>query len=264
MGRVVRSELVRLARPGLLLVWFGLMALFAAMVNSVMFSTASDGTSAGNGPGVSFPDAATLATPDGLVAGLSAGAGMFGLVTLSMWAVSVATDHSTGLIRLLASAHPRRIGLLAGKVAALTGMTALAAAGATAVNVIAAPAAAGAAGIGTAAWGDGAVANVAGAYADIFLTLTAWGVVGLALAVVTRSSAVAISAGAGYILVVEPIIRSAVGDAADAMLGPVLTALAAGGNADLAHGPAAALAALYAVAGLAVAAVRFTRRDITD
>ena len=37
MLRVVRSELVRLTRPRLLLGWFGLMAVFAVMANAIMF-----------------------------------------------------------------------------------------------------------------------------------------------------------------------------------------------------------------------------------
>ena len=55
MIRVVRSELVRLFRPRLLLGWFGLTALFAVMVNMIMFSVATQQSSAPNGPGVGFP-----------------------------------------------------------------------------------------------------------------------------------------------------------------------------------------------------------------
>jgi len=62
MLAVVRSELVRLRRPRMLIFWFGLMALFRALVDTVMFGTASSGTTLPAGaPGVRFPDAATLA-----------------------------------------------------------------------------------------------------------------------------------------------------------------------------------------------------------
>jgi hypothetical protein len=111
---VVRSELLRLWRPRLLLAWFGLMSLFALLINQVMFSTAgsADAAMPANGPGVTFPDATTLAGPGGPFAGLSAAASMFGVVTLSMWALSVAGDYSSGLIRLLTSAQPQRWKLL--------------------------------------------------------------------------------------------------------------------------------------------------------
>jgi hypothetical protein len=49
---VIRSELVRLWRPKLLAGWFGLTALFAVMVNTIMFSSAETlGTGPQVGPG---------------------------------------------------------------------------------------------------------------------------------------------------------------------------------------------------------------------
>ena len=55
---ILRSELTRLMRPRMLLAWFGLTALFAVMINAVMFSTASESTGGpASGPGVAFPDA---------------------------------------------------------------------------------------------------------------------------------------------------------------------------------------------------------------
>src|SRR4051812_26191953 len=117
MVAATRSEFIRLWRPKLLTAWFGVMALFALMVNTVMFGTVGSGATLPPGaPGVRFPDAATLAGPDGLVAGLAAASSLFGVVTLSFWALAVATDYSTGLIRLLVAAEPRRWRLLAGKV----------------------------------------------------------------------------------------------------------------------------------------------------
>ena len=60
MLNVVRSELVRLRRPRLLIGWFGLMALFALMINQVMFGMSSDPSGPANGPGVAFPSAARI------------------------------------------------------------------------------------------------------------------------------------------------------------------------------------------------------------
>ena len=57
---------------------------------------------------MAFPDVAALESAEGLVAGLSTASSMFGVVTLSFWAIATATDYSTGPIRLLASAQPRR------------------------------------------------------------------------------------------------------------------------------------------------------------
>jgi ABC-2 type transport system permease protein len=91
-----------------------------------------------------------------------------------------------------------------------------------------------------------------------------WGVIGLVLAVVTRSSAIAISVGAGYVLVVESIVRQSLGDGANWLLGSTLNALASGGNQALTYASAATMGAVYIVVGLLVATVVLTRRDVSD
>jgi len=265
MLAATRSELVRLRRPSLLAGWFGLTALFAVMINMVMFTTVSNGTTLPPGaPGVSFPDAATLAAPDGLVAGLSAASTLFGVITLSFWALVTGTDYGSGLIRLLVSAQPRRGRLLAGKVLALTAVTALTTLVAAAVNVLAALPAAEAAGVSTAAWTAHPLSTLATACFDLFAALLVWGVIGLVLAVLTRSSAVAIGVGVGYVLVVESLAKMAAGGGSDLLLGTTLTALARGGSASLPYGSALGLALLYVGLGLGLAGAVFARRDVTD
>ena len=154
MSAVIWSELTRLRQPRLLLAWFGLMALFALLVNTVMVTFVSGGGSLPPGaPGVAFPTLAKMESPSGLMAGLAAASNMFGIVTLSFWAIVTAGDYSSGLIRLLVAAEPRRWRLLAGKVVALVIVTAAATTVAAVVNVFAVLPAAGAAAISTAAWG---------------------------------------------------------------------------------------------------------------
>ena len=45
------------------------------------------------------------------------------MILLALWAIAVATDYSTELIRILAQAHPNRMRLLGGKIAALSVFT---------------------------------------------------------------------------------------------------------------------------------------------
>lgn len=265
MIAIVYSELLRLRRRSLLAAWFGLTALFTLMINMVMFSTAGKGTALPPGaPGVAFPNAAALAGPDGLVAGLAAASSMFGVVTLSLWAVATATDYSSGLIRLLVSAQPHRWRLLIGKVVALTAVTAVATTVAMVVCLLVAAPAAGAAGISTAAWGTHPVSTIANAWLNAFAAQLAWGVLGLVIAVLSRSSTVAIAVGVGYVLVVESVVKMAIGGSSDWLLGSTLNAVASGGTATLAYGSALGLALAYVAAGLVLASAVVTRRDITD
>jgi ABC-type transport system involved in multi-copper enzyme maturation permease subunit len=265
MLAAVRSELTRLGQPRLLATWFGLTALFAAMVNMVMVTFVAGGGSLPPGaPGVAFPSLAEMESPSGLMAGLSAASNMFGIVTLSLWAVATATDYSSGLIRLLVAAEPRRWRLVAGKVVALVVVTAAATTIAAIVNVVAVMPAAQAAGIATAAWGTDLVEVVATAWLNLFLSLCVWGVLGLAIAVLARSAAVALAIGVGYVLVVESLIKM-VGDApSDWLLGTTLNAVASGGTETVAYGTALALALGYVTLGLAFAGTVFVRRDVTD
>jgi ABC-type transport system involved in multi-copper enzyme maturation permease subunit len=261
----IRSELTRLLQPRLLVVWFGLMALFAMMVNTVMVGSVSGGGSLPPGaPGVTFPSLAEIQSPSGLMAGLGAASNLFGIVTLSFWAVAMAVDYSTGLVRLLVAAEPRRWRLLAGKVGALLVVTAAATTIAAIVNVLASIPTAQAAGISTAGWSLDPVRTVANAWVDLFLALCVWGMLGLVIAVLTRSAAVAISIGVGYLLVVESLIRMVKDAPSDWLLGSTLSAVANGGTASIAYGTALALALGYATLGLVVAGAVFIRRDVTD
>lgn len=263
MWAATRSELVRLVQPRLLIGWFGLVAVFAALINVVMFSMTGDAPPAG--PGVAFPDAVTLASPDGLVVGVSAASSMFGIVTLSFWAIATATDYSSGLIRLLVAAQPQRWKLLAGKVAALAAVTAVATVVATMVNVGVAPITAETAGIDTSGWQSVDLpGTLLRAWGNAYLAALVWGVIGLVLAAFTRNSAVAIALGAGWVLLVESIVAVAFDDALRWLPGTVLTAVAQGGNATLSHGSAIGLGAAYVAFGLGAAVVVFTRRDVTD
>lgn len=265
MLAVIRSELTRLRLRRLLIAWFGLMALFAVMVNTVMITFVADAaTMPAAGPGVTFPTRTELESPSGLMAGLAAASNIFGVVTLSMWAVATATDYSSGLVRLLVAAEPRRWRLLAGKVVALVLVTAIAATVAAIANVLAIGPMAPAAGIDTGMWGSDIGNVVLGGWLDLFLALVVWGVLGTVIAVLARSAAVAISVGIGYVLVVESLINTVSDAPSEWLLGTTLSAVASGGTATVAHGTALALAAAYVTIGLVAAGVVFTRRDVTD
>jgi len=265
MLAAARSEFVRAGRPLLLGGWLGLTALFALMIDTVMFTAVSRGVALPPGaPGVSFPSAAELAGQSGIAAGLAAASSMFGIVTLSFWALLTASDYSSGLVRILVAVQPRRWKLLAGKVAVLVALTAAAVTVATIVSVTVAVPAARSAGISTDAWWRDPLVAVGSAWLDLFAAQIVWGVVGLALAIVARSSAVAIGVGVGYLLLIESIVKMGFSGNTDWLPGSTLAALAHGGTASLAFATALGLGIAYAGIGLAVAAGVFIRRDVTD
>jgi ABC-type transport system involved in multi-copper enzyme maturation permease subunit len=263
--RELRSELTRLNRKGIWFGWLGLIAVFAVLINSVIYTIASNGSAPpGGGPGVAFPSVATLESSAGIVAGVSSAASMFGVITLSFWAIATASDYSTGLIRLLVAAQPHRLRLLLGKLGALLLWTAIATTVGVVVNLIAAVPSAQAAGISTAHWMDDAVGQIARGWVNSFSASVVWGIIGLVLAVITRSAAISISVGVGWVLLIETIIKTASSDAGKWLPGTTLTALAQGGTAELSFANALLTGAIYAVIGLGIGIVVFVRRPITE
>jgi ABC-type transport system involved in multi-copper enzyme maturation permease subunit len=259
------SELLRSRRRAVLFGWLGLSAVLAALVNTVMFQAAVDAQGQPTAaPGVDFPSVQVLETVEGLTAGVASASSMLGVVTLAFWALLTATDYSTGFVRLLVAAQPRRWPLLVGKAVALTLWTACAALLALVVNVGVAPAGASSAGVDTSAWDAVAAGDLLAACARLFSALLVWGLLGLALATVTRSAAVAISIGVGYVLLLEGVLASVLGGVADVLPGSVLTALARGGTDAVSQGQALVLGGTYAAVALVVALVVLQRRDVTD
>mgnify|MGYP001822514051 CR=1 FL=1 len=232
--RATRSEAKRLKRRSFAGVGLVLLAFFALMTATVAFVAGEQ-----MGPGGGLGTGVDLASAEGLVAGLITGSSMFGIIALSLWAAATASDYTTGWIRVLVQAEPRRWRLFGGKLAALTAYTVVGITAAAVVSVAAAPALAGAAGISTAAWSTGAVGTVLSTWLNVMLSVLAWGVIGLAVATITRSVTAAIAGGIGYLMVVEGLLGMVFDTGVTTYLpGSVLNAVAAGGTVSLAYGGA--------------------------
>ena len=99
---------------------------------------------------------------------------------------------------------------------------------------------------------------------DFTIAGLVWGLIGLMLAVLTRSSAIAIGIGLGFLLVAEGLISIVAPDASTYLPGGTLDTLAAGGNDQLAWGAALGLVVLYGVIAAIVSLAVFRTRDIVS
>jgi ABC-type transport system involved in multi-copper enzyme maturation permease subunit len=262
MLRVVRCELARLRAPSVLLLGTGLMALFAFLATIIVVYTASGGSGMAP-PGADRVTLAMLEAPDGMFVAVENFVGMLGIVALSIWGMSAASDYSTGLIRLLVQAEPDRVRLLGGKVVALTVFTCLSTFIMTVGVAAVAPVLAEANGVDAQAWSQDTVVTILHAYGRITLSVLLWGVVGLFVGVITRSSGAAIAIGVGYLLAFEGLIGMVLDSGSVWLPGGAFSVIATGGSADMSFGAALLIAAAYAVSALAISAVVFRRRDIT-
>lgn len=256
------AELIRLRRPAFLRGGFGIIAGFTALISIFVFTTAGD-DEGGFGPAASAA-ATELSEVGGFVASLGTISNLVGIVFLALWAMAAAADYDSGLIRILAQAEPRRGRLLAGKVGALTIFTIAGTLLATVVAAAVAYPLAGITDVTTAAWSTNWVGEFFTAWLHLGVASLAWGAVGLAIAVGTRSSGVAIAVGIGYLMVVENLLRIVAEDIVDYFPGSTLTAVASGGSDALSAGASMLLAVGYVALALAVAHTVFSRREITS
>ena len=256
------AELIRLRRPAFVRGGFGIIAGFTALISIFVFATAGD-DEGGFGPAAAAA-ADELADVGGFVTSLGTISNLVGIVFLALWAMAAATDYDSGLVRVLAQAEPRRGRLLAGKVGALTIFTVVGTMLATVVAAAVAYPLAGITDVSTAAWSSNWAGEFFSAWWYLTVASLAWGAVGLAIAVGTRSSGVAIASGIGYLMVVENLLRIVAEDIVDYFPASTLTAVASGGSDALSAGTAMIVAAVYISLALLVAHVTFSRREITS
>ncbi|MEZ5282332.1 MAG: hypothetical protein R2770_17860 [Acidimicrobiales bacterium] len=267
MIAVVRSELIRIWRPSFRYVGIGVMSAFSVMISIFIYASLDSGGDGGGGgglPGSGGTSAADLAQPGGMLASLDSVASIAGIVLLALWAIAVATDYDTGLIRILVQAQPSRTKLLGGKIIALTLFTLLATTVTTLVTAMAARPLARLYDVDTEPWRTDFGLELLTGWFNFTVPALVWGLIGLTIAMLTRSSGIAIAAGIGYLLVVENLIAIAAPDITDYLPGGTLAALASGGTTDLTWAAAFGLTTAYGLAAVALATLAFRNRDVTS
>lgn len=240
MRNVVRSELIRIWRPSFLLGGLGVMALAAGLVSVFIYTSAhNEPPTSGptGGPSTGIPTVGQIAEPGGFMIALSTVSGLAGLVLLVVWAMAVANDYHSGLIRILVQAQPRRAKLLAGKLIALLLFTLVATVATTLVVVLVAHPLARLEGISVHAWKTDFFPHLFSGYFNFLIAALVWGLIGAMLAQLTHNSALAIGIGIGYLLVFESLIGIVAPHASPYLPAGSLNALVMGGTFQLAWPP---------------------------
>ena len=264
--RAFRSEFIRIWRPAYFYGGFCAMAGFAALISVFIYTAAKSGppVPSGSPQAAGFATVAQIASPGGFLAPLAVVSRPAGVIVLALWAIAVATDYSTGLIRIVVQAYPKRIPLLAGKIAALAGFTIMASTIAYLVMIFCARPLARLEGISVDHWHADFASHFFKGYFDFTVAMLVWGLIGLMLAVLTRSSAMAIGIGIGFLLVVESLITIVAANAAKYLPGGTLTTLVQGGTNGFPWGAALAVVVLYGILAAAISLGVFRTRDIVS
>jgi ABC-2 type transport system permease protein len=260
MIHAIRAELGKLLRPPALL-GAAIGALLFAVVGTTAVFLSADAEGAPNGRSATL---ASLAEPGGATAAFALGVSFVGLLVLVVFVANFTGEFSRGTLRTLLLHEPRRLRLLAGKMTALLGFAALVLAAAAGLTWIASLILAPTQGVSTSEWfTPGALGDNLADYGTALLTVGGWAVLGMALAVILRSTPLALGVGVAWAGPLEHLTEDAWSAAGGWFPGLLLETVAVGGTADVSYVRALLAVVVYAFAAAAVAALVFRRRDVT-
>ena len=261
MTRMFKAELLKLRRRRVAVTVVLSALAFAALSATVVFLSA-----AGPGERVAARGAsvAELSQAGGASEAFSIGASFIGILVMVLFIANVAGEFSQGTFRTLLMRQPRRVGLLAGKMAALLVFAAGVLALTELLTVAASAALAPSQDVATSSWfGLDGLGQAAGDYGRALLGVTAWASLGMALAVFVRSIPVALGIGIVWSGPLEHLTQDAWATATQWFPGLLLEVIAAGGTDDVSVGRALATVGVYVAVAAGAAAFVFARRDVT-
>lgn len=258
MTRAYRAELGRLLRRRVLLYTALAAVLFGAGATSVLLAAV--------GPDAvpPVPSPARLSEAGGATALFRVAVAFAGTFVFVVFVGVTAAEFSRGTFRTMLLREPRRVRLLAGRLAAQLTYAAAALAATGAIAWVTAYLRAPSAGVDPAAWTTGAAARAAaGDYAALLLWVTGYAILGTTVAVLLRSVPVALAVGIAWAGPFEHITSDAWEPAGRTFPGLLLEAFVAGGTPVVTEGRALAGVAAYVAVAALVAAAVVARRDVT-
>jgi ABC-2 type transport system permease protein len=263
MTRAMLAELIKLRRRSVLIAAAAVLPLLAIVATATLFAAA--GTKPHTGLDAVFgPSLAQLAHSGGLTRGFTATASLVGLLVLVVFIASTTSEWAHGTIRVVFTRDPRRLRVIAGKTAAMLIVTAAALLLALIVTAITAYAMASIRHVPTGSWLSSAgLQRAGGDWLRAVLSASCYGLLGIALGTLIRSTTIAVTVAFAWFFPLEHIIQNGWAGAGRWFPGLLFGAVATDGTAETGFGRALLLAAVVVVVIVAVAAVDLRRRDIS-
>ena len=254
MVRAFRSEWLKIRRRGMLLGSAGSMAALAVLGVVLVVLRA--------GSGKAEITVGRLSQPDGFAYLMSHAGDILGVIALGTVAIAVAQEYAYGTLRTILVREPRRLQLLAGKLAANLVFVAAGVALAFVAGLVAALIIAPSQGIDTSAWFGSGLGRTLSSAGDLVLGAVGFGLFGCLLGVVLRAPAPAVIAGLAWALPVEGLLSSVWSNLGDWLPFRQLGAIIQQGTVTVGYTHALVLGGAYALVACAVAAVLFRQRDV--
>jgi ABC-type transport system involved in multi-copper enzyme maturation permease subunit len=260
MIAALRAELVKLRRRRVLIVTAVTTLVFTVGSAAIVLASAEE---SGNprGRGVTV---ASLSEAGGGTEVFTTAVSFAGTFLFVVFVGAVAVEFSRGTFRTMLLHEPRRLRLLAGKMAGLLFFAALVLAAAEALSWVAARLLAPSQEIATGEWlSTAALGEALTDYVSVLFWVTGYALLGMTVAVLVRSVPVALAIGIAWAGPFEHLLQDAWSPADRLFPGLLLEAFVAGGTTDVSASRALLTVTVYLMIAAAIAATTFARRDIT-
>lgn len=261
MIAALRAELVKVLRRRVLLATAVATAVFAIGSAAIVVAAAEPAAARPSGRSVTV---ASLSEAGGGTEVFTTAVSFAGTFLFVVFVGVVAVEFSRGTFRTMLLHQPRRIRLLAGKMAALLGFAAAVLAAAEVVTWAAARLIAPSQDIATASWiSADALGHALADYGSVLYWVTGYALLGMTLAVFVRSVPVALAIGIAWAGPFEHLLQDAWSPAQRFFPGLLLEAFVAGGTSAVSATRALLTVTVYVAVAIAVAGTIFARRDLT-
>jgi len=261
MTRMIHAELIRLLRRRTILITAAGALAFSLVATLTVFSSAGETGVQSRQGGTTL---AALAGHGGGTEAFAVGASFVGFFVFVTFIALIATEFSGGTLRALLLRNPNRPQVIVGKVAGILVVAAavvgLAEVFTFAMSLIVAPSRDLAIGnwFSLASLGD-ALRD----YVTVLGGVAGWAVFGTTLAVIFRSTPLALGVGFAWAGPFENIVVDSWHAGYQYFPGQVLASLIRGGTVELGMGRAVFTAVAYTVVAAAATLVLVSRRDVT-
>lgn len=263
MWNVLRGELIKLRRPSLSISTIAAVTFVTGLVTSLLFLLVD--SPSGNGERGIRIGRDVLTLPTGASLSFSNSAGLLGIVALCIFAAQTAQEYTYGTLRNLLVRQPSRMKILLGKLGA---MKLFAIAMVTFSGVLAISLSyllAGVKDISTAAWSTtDARSAIAQGFVNVLLATIGYGIFGMILGLLFRSPISAISIGVIWNLIIEGLLSAFVKNIDRYFPGQLLSTVAQGGSDKISYQYALITSYSFLLAGLAIVAFLFKKRDVAN
>lgn len=257
----LRAELVKVLRPRVLVIAALATAVFSIGSATVVLTSADPAGTPASGRGVS---AATLADAGGGTDVFMTAISFAGVLVFVVFVGVVAIEFSRGTFRTMLLYQPRRVRLLAGKMAGLLLFAAAILAIAELLTWLTARVIAPTQNIDVTSWTTlDALGQALTDYGSALFWVAGYALLGMTVAVLARSVPIALAIGIAWAGPFEHLLQDSWSPAQRVFPGLLLEAFSAGDTTDVSAARALATVAFYAIAAATVAATVFARRDVT-